>query len=60
MPVGQVIAAILLPPLGVFLGEGVSRNFWIDLALTCFGYLPGIIFALVVLAKKNRTPQPAA
>ncbi|HKT14740.1 MAG TPA: YqaE/Pmp3 family membrane protein [Allosphingosinicella sp.] len=57
MTIGRIIAALLLPPLGIFLAEGVSRNFWIGLVLTCLGYIPGIIFAFVVLAKNQRTGQ---
>jgi uncharacterized membrane protein YqaE (UPF0057 family) len=45
----SVILAILLPPLGVFLRFGLGRWFWITLALTVVGWLPGAIFALVVL-----------
>jgi uncharacterized membrane protein YqaE (UPF0057 family) len=60
MPVGLIIAALLLPPLAVFLDEGVSRNFWISFALTCLGFLPGVVFALfTVLRKSRRVPQPA-
>ena len=54
-----IIAAILLPPLAVFLLEGVSRNFWIDVALTCLGFIPGIIFAFAVLImNRRRSAQP--
>jgi uncharacterized membrane protein YqaE (UPF0057 family) len=56
MPVGSIIAALLLPPLAVFLDEGVSPNFWIDVALTCLGFLPGVAFALFLLIRK-RGPQ---
>jgi len=44
-----VIAAIFLPPLGVFLGRGLGRDFWIDTLLTLLGWIPGVIFALVSL-----------
>jgi uncharacterized membrane protein YqaE (UPF0057 family) len=58
MPIGLIIAALLLPPLAVFLDQGVSRNFWIDFALTCLGFVPGVIFALVVLiAKRHRMSE---
>ena len=46
-PIG-VIAAVLLPPLGVFLARGIGTPFWIGLALTIVGWLPGVIFALAV------------
>jgi len=46
----MVILAILLPPLAVYLHEGVINNkFWIDLLLTLLFYLPGLIYALVVI-----------
>lgn len=45
-----VILAILLPPLAVYLHEGVINNkFWIDLILTLLFFLPGIIYALIVV-----------
>ena len=45
-----VILALLLPPLAVFLKEGdLTINFWIDLLLCLLFFLPGIIFALLVV-----------
>jgi len=45
-----VILAILLPPLAVYLHEGVINNkFWISLLLTILFILPGIIYALIVV-----------
>ena len=37
----SVLLAVLLPPLGVFLRFGLGRWFWIDVALTILGWLPG-------------------
>ena len=52
-----IVAAILLPPLGVFLGERrIGRDFWIGVVLTCVGWLPGIAWALFTLFR----PQPSA
>ena len=49
-----VILAILLPPLAVYLHEGViNSKFWIDLILTLLFYLPGMIYALVVVLGKG-------
>ncbi|MDB5197746.1 MAG: hypothetical protein JWP88_2117 [Flaviaesturariibacter sp.] len=46
----QIIFAILIPPLGVYLHEGeINKRFWIDLLLTLLFILPGIIYALVVV-----------
>jgi uncharacterized membrane protein YqaE (UPF0057 family) len=50
----QVIFAILIPPLGVFLHEGViNGRFWIDLLLTIIFYIPGMIYALIVVLGSN-------
>jgi uncharacterized membrane protein YqaE (UPF0057 family) len=48
----KVIAAILLPPLGVFLEVGVKGHFWLNILLTLLGFIPGIIHALYVIIKK--------
>ncbi|KAJ6986942.1 low temperature and salt responsive protein LTI6B [Populus alba x Populus x berolinensis] len=45
----EVILAIILPPVGVFLRYGCGVEFWICLLLTILGYIPGIIYALYVL-----------
>ena len=47
--VGLYILAIFIPPLAVGLGNGISKEFWIDLVLTILGWLPGIIYAFIVL-----------
>jgi uncharacterized membrane protein YqaE (UPF0057 family) len=45
-----VILAILLPPLAVYLHEGeINSKFWIDLILTLLFWLPGAIYALIVV-----------
>nr|HQV05631.1 YqaE/Pmp3 family membrane protein [Chitinophagaceae bacterium] len=45
-----VILAILLPPLAVYLHEGViNSRFWISLLLTLLFWLPGVIYALIVI-----------
>jgi uncharacterized membrane protein YqaE (UPF0057 family) len=48
-----VIAAILLPPLGVFLTRGLGPEFWIDTALTILFWLPGILFALALVLRPD-------
>ena len=39
----RIIAAIILPPLGVFLQVGLSKHFWINVLLRTlhFHYTPG-------------------
>ncbi len=48
-----VILAILLPPLAVYLHEGTINNkFWLDLVLTLLFFIPGVIYALIVVLAK--------
>ena len=61
MTAGQIVAALLLPPLAIFLAEGVTRNFWIGFALTCLGYLPGVAFAFfILLTRRNGVTSTTA
>ena len=48
---GQIVAAILLPPLGVYLARGGSREFAIACGLTVLGFLPGVGYALWTVLK---------
>jgi uncharacterized membrane protein YqaE (UPF0057 family) len=57
---GLIAAAILLPPLALFLVQGVSRDFWIAFGLTCVGYLPGVAFALFALLKGRSSRRAPA
>ncbi len=52
MDIVRIICAIFLPPLGVFLQVGIGRDFWINILLTLLGYIPGIIHAVWIIAKK--------
>jgi uncharacterized membrane protein YqaE (UPF0057 family) len=49
--IGAIIAALLLPPLGVWLVHGLGPTFWLSLALTCLAFVPGMIFSLVAVLK---------
>jgi len=46
-----IILAIILPPLAVFLKDGIKKHFWINIILCIFFYVPGIIHALWVILK---------
>ena len=48
----RILLAILLPPLGVALQVGVTKHFWINVILTVLRYLPGIIHAVYIIAKR--------
>jgi uncharacterized membrane protein YqaE (UPF0057 family) len=48
----QVIAAIVIPPLGVYMKtRKIDSAFWINIVLTILGGFPGIIHALYVVLK---------
>lgn len=54
MELVKILLAILLPPLGVFLQTGIlNKHFWINIILTLLGYIPGIVHAVWVVAKKK-------
>jgi uncharacterized membrane protein YqaE (UPF0057 family) len=52
MDVVRILAAIILPPLGVFLQVGLGLHFWLNILLTILGYVPGIIHAIWVVVRK--------
>ena len=45
----EIILAVLLPPLAVFLHDGIGTSFWISIILTLLFWVPGIIYALLVV-----------
>jgi uncharacterized membrane protein YqaE (UPF0057 family) len=46
----MAILCILLPPLAVYLHEGeINTRFWISLLLTILFWIPGVIYALIVV-----------
>ncbi len=53
MVILRIIAAILLPPLGVFMTMGVSQALLINVLLTLLGWIPGVIHSLWVISKKS-------
>jgi uncharacterized membrane protein YqaE (UPF0057 family) len=45
-----VLLAILLPPLAVYLHQGeINSKFWISIILTLLFWIPGVIFAFLVI-----------
>lgn len=49
----RIIASVIIPPLGVFLQEGLGKQFWLNVLLTLLGYVPGLVHAVWVIAKKD-------
>ncbi|WP_185805195.1 YqaE/Pmp3 family membrane protein [Pontivivens nitratireducens] len=48
----RVILSVLLPPLGVFFQVGLGLQFWINILLTLLGYIPGVVHAIWIIARK--------
>ena len=54
MTIVDIILAILLPPLCVFLKKGAGKDFVINLLLTIFlPWIGGVIHAFWLLSKKQ-------
>lgn len=48
----RIIIAILLPPLGVFLKVGFAGAFWLNVLLTFCFWIPGMVHAVYIIAKR--------
>lgn len=48
----RLVLSILIPPVGVFLTVGIGLHFWLNIVLTIFGYFPGLIHAVWIIARK--------
>ena len=54
----RIIAAVILPPLGVFLQVGLGKHFWLNILLTLLGYIPGIVHAVWIIATRGQSTEP--
>ncbi|MFC1458561.1 YqaE/Pmp3 family membrane protein [Microvirga arabica] len=50
----RILLAILLPPVGVFLTVGLGGQFWLNILLTILGYIPGVIYAVWLIARRSQ------
>jgi uncharacterized membrane protein YqaE (UPF0057 family) len=48
----RIILSVIIPPLGVFMTVGLGKHFWINILLTLLGYIPGLVHAIYIVAKK--------
>lgn len=48
----RIILSVLLPPLGVFLQVGIGAQFWLNILLTILGYIPGVVHAVWIIARR--------
>lgn len=49
----RVVAAVLLPPLAVFLTVGLKFHFWLSIVLTLLGYFPGLVHAIWIIVSRS-------
>ncbi|WP_394244227.1 YqaE/Pmp3 family membrane protein [Vibrio astriarenae] len=47
----MIIICVLLPPVGVFIKFGLGTTFLINLVLTLFFFVPGMVHALWLVLK---------
>jgi len=52
MDLVRILLSILLPPVGVFLQVGIGLHFWLNILLTLLGYIPGIVHAVWIIARR--------
>lgn len=45
----DILIAVFLPPLGVFLKCGCGGALFLNIILTILGYIPGIIHAVYII-----------
>jgi uncharacterized membrane protein YqaE (UPF0057 family) len=48
----RVILSVIIPPVGVFFQVGIGLHFWLNILLTILGYIPGLVHAIWIIAKK--------
>ena len=52
MNILRIVLAIFLPPVAAFLTVGIGLHFWLNLILTLFFFVPGMIHAIWLVVKK--------
>ncbi|RYH03202.1 YqaE/Pmp3 family membrane protein [Salipiger sp. IMCC34102] len=55
MNILKLVLAVILPPLGVLLEEGIGKQFLINVLLTLLGFIPGLVHAVWIIARSPST-----
>lgn len=59
MNIIRIILAIFLPPVAAFLTVGIGLHFWLNILLTLFFFVPGVIHALwLVVHRAGKIASP--
>ncbi len=53
MGIVQIVASVIIPPVGVFLKRGIGLSFFLSILLTILGYVPGLIYAIWVVTRPS-------
>lgn len=53
MTIIEIIVAVILPPLAVFMRRGLRSEFWLCLILTLLAWIPGVIYAIYVVSRDS-------
>ena len=48
----RLLLVFLLPPAAVYMQFGSDHHFWISCVLTLFGFIPGVIYSLYIMATR--------
>jgi uncharacterized membrane protein YqaE (UPF0057 family) len=54
----RIFLAFLLPSVAIGLLEGATWRHWLTVLLTLFGFIPGVVYALVLLYREAARPFP--
>lgn len=52
MKILRIVLAIFLPPVAALLTVGLGIQFWINLLLTIFFFVPGVVHAIWLVVKR--------
>lgn len=58
MNVVRIVLAIFLPPAAAFLTVGLGLQFWLNLILTLFFFVPGMVHALWLVVRRAERVGP--
>ncbi len=47
----QIIALVIIPPVGVLMKRGIGLPLLLNIVLTILGYVPGLIHAIWVVTR---------
>ncbi len=48
----RLLLVFLLPPAAIYMQFGLDHHFWISVVLTLLGYVPGLIYAVYMMAAR--------